>query len=78
MGYGDIRLGALIALALGWIAWRYAFIGFFAANLVGALFGVALIAARRGGLKTKVPFGVFLAIGAVLAIAFGSAIHYPA
>ena len=26
MGYGDIRLGALIALALGWIAWYSRFI----------------------------------------------------
>jgi leader peptidase (prepilin peptidase)/N-methyltransferase len=78
LGFGDVRFGPVIALALGWIAWRYAFLGFFAANLVGALVGVALIARGRGGRKTRIPFGVFLSIGAVMAIAFGGAIHYPA
>ena len=77
MGFGDVRYGALIALALGWIGWRYAFIGFFAANLIGAVVGVALIAAGRAGRKTKIPFGVYLSIGAVVAIAFGGVIHYP-
>jgi leader peptidase (prepilin peptidase)/N-methyltransferase len=78
LGFGDVRLGGLIGFALGWIGWRYAFLGFFAASLVGAVVGVILIAAGRAGRKTPIPFGVFLSIGAVLALAFGSAVHYPA
>lgn len=78
LGFGDVRLGPVIALALGWIGWRYAFVGFLAANLTGAVVGLALIAAGRSGRKTPIPFGVFLSIGAVMAIAFGGAIHYPA
>ena len=77
LGFGDVRFGPLIALALGWIGWRYAFVGFFAANLTGAIVGLGLIAAKRSGRKTPIPFGVFLSLGAVLAIAFGSAVHYP-
>lgn len=77
MGFGDVRFGPLIALALGWIGWRYAFIGFLAANFIGAVVGVGLIAAGKAGRKTPIPFGVYLSIGAVVAIAFGGAIHYP-
>jgi leader peptidase (prepilin peptidase)/N-methyltransferase len=77
LGFGDVRFGPVIALALGWIGWRYAFVGFLGANLVGAVVGVILIALGRGGRKTPIPFGVFLSVGAVLAIAFGGAIHYP-
>jgi leader peptidase (prepilin peptidase)/N-methyltransferase len=78
LGFGDVRFGPVIALALGWIGWRYAFWGFLGANLVGVVIGVALIAGGKAGRKTKVPFGVFLSAGAVLSIVFGGAIHYPA
>lgn len=77
LGFGDVRYGPLIALGLGWIGWRYAFLGFLAANLTGALIGVALIAMRKGGRKTPIPFGVFLSVGAVLAVALGGTVHFP-
>lgn len=78
LGFGDVRFGPVIALALGWIGWRYAFVGFLAANLIGAAVGVALIAARRAGRRTPIPFGVFLSVGAFATMLFGGAIHYPA
>jgi leader peptidase (prepilin peptidase)/N-methyltransferase len=78
MGFGDVRLGAVLGLALGWLGWRYAFWGFLLANLLGAVVGVVLIAARRAGRRTPIPFGVFLAIGAFLALFLGGSIHYPA
>jgi leader peptidase (prepilin peptidase)/N-methyltransferase len=77
LGFGDVRFGGLIGLALGWLGWQYAFVGFLAANLVGAVVGLILISAGRSSRETPIPFGVFLSIGAMLAIAFGSAIHYP-
>jgi leader peptidase (prepilin peptidase) / N-methyltransferase len=76
MGFGDVRFGPVIALALGWLGWIYAFFGFLAANLAGAVVGLILIAVGRTGRKTPIPFGVFLALGAVIAIAFGGLIHY--
>ncbi len=78
LGFGDVRLGAVLGLALGWLGWRYAFWGFFGANVIGAVVGLALIAARRAGRRTPVPFGVFLAIGAFLALFVAGSIHYPA
>lgn len=78
MGFGDVRFGPVIGLALGWLGWRYAFIGFLAANLIGALVGVTLIAIRKAGRKTPIPFGVFLSVGALLTMLFGGSVHYPA
>ena len=77
MGFGDVRFGPVIALALGWLGWRYAFIGFLAANLLGALVGIGLIVAKKAGRRTPIPFGVFLSAGAFLTMLFGGAIHYP-
>lgn len=75
LGFGDVRLGPVIAVALGWLGWDYALAGFVAANLVGALIGVVLITTHRAGRNTPVPFGVFLAIGAFIAIFAGGALH---
>jgi leader peptidase (prepilin peptidase)/N-methyltransferase len=77
LGFGDVRFGPVIALALGWLGWRYAFVGFLAANLIGAVVGLGLIATGRSGRKTPIPFGVFLSVGAFLALLVGGAIHYP-
>jgi leader peptidase (prepilin peptidase) / N-methyltransferase len=77
MGFGDVRLVGLIGLTLGWLGWWYAFFGFFAANLTGAVFGLTLIGLHRAGRRSKIPFGVFLALGAVLAIALAGTITLP-
>lgn len=78
LGFGDVRLGPVIALALGWLGWRYAFIGFLAANLLGAVVGLVLIAMKRAGRRTPIPFGVFLSVGAFVTMMIGGSIHYPA
>jgi prepilin signal peptidase PulO-like enzyme (type II secretory pathway) len=41
------------------------------ASLFGALVGVALMATRKAGRRTMVPFGTFLAASALLAILLG-------
>jgi leader peptidase (prepilin peptidase)/N-methyltransferase len=76
LGFGDVRLGAVIGLALGWLGWRYAFWGFFLANILGAVVGLVLIAVHRAGRRTPIPFGVFLAIGAFLAMFISGSIHF--
>jgi leader peptidase (prepilin peptidase) / N-methyltransferase len=41
------------------------------ASLSGSIIGVALIASKRGSMKYALPFGTFLAIGAVVSAAWG-------
>jgi leader peptidase (prepilin peptidase)/N-methyltransferase len=71
LGFGDVRLAPLLGLALGWLGWRYAVLGFFAANVIGAVIGISLIAAQRLKREQPVPYGVFLSAGAALAIFAG-------
>ena len=76
LGFGDVRLAPVIGLALGWLGPRYAVVGFVFANLLGVVIGLSLIAAKRSSRKTALPYGVFLAMGAVLAIPLGGLINY--
>ena len=71
MGLGDVKLAGVMGLYLGSAVAPALLIGFAS----GALFGVVLIA-RHGSAarKTKVPFGVFLAIGGIVALFAGDAI----
>jgi leader peptidase (prepilin peptidase) / N-methyltransferase len=71
LGFGDVRLAPLLGLALGWLGWRYVVLGFFAANFIGLVIGLALIAARQMKRDQPIPFGIFLAAGAALAIYAG-------
>ena len=71
LGYGDVRLAPVLGLSLGWLGWRYVVLGFFAANLIGALIGIGLIVAKKAERQSRVPYGVFLALGTALAVFCG-------
>ena len=47
LGFGDVRLSLVLGLALGWLGVGYALLGFFAANVIGAVVGISLIATKR-------------------------------
>lgn len=72
MGFGDVRLALLMGFGLGWLNAEYAFLGFVVASMLGSLVGVALMLAGKAGRKTPIPFGTFLACGAILAALAGS------
>lgn len=72
MGFGDVRLAGLIGMMLGWLSVGHLFVGLFLAFLAAAVVGVALIVVGVKGRKDKVPFGPFLAFGALLAVLFGA------
>ncbi len=74
LGFGDVRLAALLGLALGWMGPWYLVIGFMIANLVGAAVGIGLILAGKATRSTALPYGVFLAAGAILALLVGGPI----
>ena len=69
MGMGDVKLAGVLGLYLGRAVAPAIFIGLIAGVLVGAA-----IIARKGaveGRKTAVPFGPFLAFGALIALFVG-------
>lgn len=67
MGGGDIKLAAFMGLYLG----GYVFMAIFLGSFLGALAGAALMARGKVGAKDMIPFGPFLAAGAVLTVFFG-------
>jgi len=72
MGMGDVKLAAVMGLFLG----APVVVAVFVALVAGVLLGAAIIA-RKGaheGRKTAVPFGPFLAFGALVAIFAGQPI----
>ena len=70
-GFGDVMLAAAIGANLGLLR---SGVGFFLALLIGTLVSLGLMAGKRKGLKSQVPFGPFLVAGAFLAIFFTSQI----
>jgi leader peptidase (prepilin peptidase) / N-methyltransferase len=71
MGFGDVRLAGLIGVHLGWLSVGHVLVGLFLGFLLAAAVGVVLIAAKVLTRKAKVPFGPFLAAGAVIAVLAG-------
>jgi leader peptidase (prepilin peptidase)/N-methyltransferase len=68
MGFGDVKLAGVLGMYLGYLGWGHVFAGTFAAFLLGGLWSVGLIAARRGTLKSDLPFGPFMLAGAAAAM----------
>jgi leader peptidase (prepilin peptidase) / N-methyltransferase len=75
LGFGDVRLALVLGLGLGWLGVTAVLLGFFAANVIGAIVGLTLIAAKRMHRDQPIPYGVFLAIGAAIAIYAHPTIH---
>ena len=70
MGQGDVKLAAMFGSVLGW---KLTLLTLFVAALAGSVWGVALIASRRGGMKSALPFGTLLAPAALAMFLWGHA-----
>jgi len=68
MGFGDVKLAGVLGMYLGYLGWSHLFAGTFLAFLLGGLWSVALLAARRGTLKSSIPFGPFMLAGTAAAM----------
>jgi leader peptidase (prepilin peptidase)/N-methyltransferase len=73
-GFGDVKLGLLLGLVLGYRSWGVLAVGVFAAFAVGGLAALVLLAARRAKRKDAIPFGPAMVAGAAVALAWGDAI----
>ncbi|HZM84605.1 MAG TPA: prepilin peptidase [Candidatus Limnocylindrales bacterium] len=74
MGFGDVRLAGIVGGVMAYLSWGAFLTGAFAGFLLGALTGLGLIAARRGGRRTAVPFGPFMIAGVFVALFLGDSL----
>lgn len=68
MGGGDIKLLAMIGAVIGWKGVLFTIM---ASSFIGTVAGLAAMLKAQKGLKMALPFGPFLAIGAILYLFFG-------
>jgi leader peptidase (prepilin peptidase)/N-methyltransferase len=68
LGMGDVKMLAMIGAFLGW---QLMLLTLVLASFSGSLVGIGMIATRRGGMQTALPFGTFLAAGALVAAVAG-------
>lgn len=68
IGGGDVKLAAVIGLVLGWHGWQALAVGAASAFVLGALYALALMAFRRANRSTRIAFGPWMIIGAVLGV----------
>ncbi|MCA1830082.1 MAG: A24 family peptidase [Actinomycetota bacterium] len=73
MGMGDVKLSFLLGMMLGYLpkAGARVFLGLFLGFFIGAVGGIALIAARKGGRKSQIPFGPYLVAGTIIGVLWG-------
>ncbi|MGO4227789.1 prepilin peptidase [Arthrobacter sp. YAF34] len=68
MGFGDVKLAGVLGMYLGFLGWGHVFAGTFAAFMLGGLWSLGLLAARRGTLQSAIPFGPFMLAGTAAAM----------
>lgn len=68
MGGGDVKMLAMVGAFLGW---ELTLVTLVLSSVLGSLVGVAVLATRRGGMKYALPYGTFLALGALVASLVG-------
>lgn len=71
IGGGDIRLGLLLGLALGW---PYVLAAIFLGYMIGAIFGVVLLATGKKKMGSMVPLGTFLSVAGAIVLLYGEKI----
>lgn len=78
LGLGDVKLGALLGLWLGWLGWQAVVVGVLAGFIVGGVAGLFLIAVRRADRRSAIAFGPWMLLGAAVATAVPPGTLLPA
>src|SRR5947207_10722202 len=72
MGFGDVKMMFMVGAFLGW---RLTFLTIMIGALTGSIAGIAVMFKRGGrNMQMMLPFGIFLGIGAIVSLLFGSQI----
>ncbi len=68
MGGGDVKLLAMIGAFLGWKA---VILTILLSSFIGSIIGITVMVIKEKDFKYAIPFGPFLALGAVISLFFG-------
>lgn len=68
LGGGDLRLGVLLAVLLGW---KLLILSLVISYILGALVSIVLLLSDKADRKTAIPFGPFLITGGIIALFYG-------
>jgi len=71
LGMGDVKMLSMIGAFLGW---KLMLVTLILGSFAGSIIGLGVIALGRGGMKAALPFGTFLAVGALTAAVVGDPI----
>jgi len=74
MGRGDVKLAGLLGLYLAWFGWAQLAVGWFAGFLLGGIFSVVLLATRRAGPRSGIPYGPWMLLGAGVGLVAGQVV----
>ncbi len=71
IGGGDVRLGVMMGL---WLGWQNTIVAIFLAYIIGAIFAVFLLVTKRAQRDTAIPFGTFLAVTTMVSLYWGQSL----
>jgi leader peptidase (prepilin peptidase)/N-methyltransferase len=71
LGMGDVKMLAMIGAFLGW---KMVLLTLVLSSISGSIVGVAILLVKKESLKYALPFGTFLAIGALISAVAGDAL----
>ena len=68
IGGGDVRLAPVLAMFLGWLGASHVYLGLGSGFILGGVVAAGMLITRRASASTRIAFGPFLCIGAVIAL----------
>jgi len=74
IGAGDVKYAGAVGLHAAWLGWEELALALTAGFFVGGVVSLVLLVAGRVRLKTALPFGPAMVVGAVVGIVWGDAI----
>jgi leader peptidase (prepilin peptidase)/N-methyltransferase len=71
MGFGDVKLMGAIGAFFGWQAVLFTIV---MSSLAGSIVGIVLVLSRRKELQSRIPYGPYISLGALVWLLWGPAL----